>query len=408
MSRVCLLICDSLGVGGAPDAGQYGDQGADTLGHIASVRAAAGRPLQLPVLTSLGLGLAAREASGAIPPGLIPDGDVCALYGCATETSLGKDTPSGHFELTGAPVTEPWGYFSAAENSVPQDLLTELARRSDVPGFLGNCKASGTDILVRLGEEHVTTGQPIVYTSVDSVLQIAAHEQTFGLERLLSLCRVARSLVDPLRIARVIARPFAGKDRNSFVRTGNRHDYAMPAPAPTVLDRLAADGGEVIGVGKIGDIFARRGVTTELRASGHDQLMETTLRALGRTAGHSLVVTNFVDFDMIHGHRRDVEGYATALEQLDRRLPDLLSALRADDLCIITADHGCDPTWPGTDHTRERVPVLAFGGHVSAGCIGVRETMSDVGASIAEYLGLPAWRCGRSFLVHHAHTLHED
>lgn len=407
MARICLLVLDSLGVGGAPDAAAYGDEGADTLGHIAGVRAAAGRPLDMPHLTRLGLGLAAREATGCIPAGLVPAGATSGLYGCATEQSFGKDTPSGHFELAGVPVTRDWGYFTRPENSVPQTLLDELAARSGVPGFLGNCKASGTDILVRLGEEHLTSGKPIIYTSTDSVLQIAAHEQSFGLDRLLALCRTARALVDALRIGRVIARPFTGEGRESFVRTGNRHDYAMPAPGLTVLDRLCASGGNVIGVGKIGDIFAHRGVSTSLRGHGHDQLMDLTLEALQQAGDRTLVMTNLVDFDMIYGHRRDVEGYARALERFDRRLPALLAALAPDDLCIVTADHGCDPTWRGTDHTRERVPVLAFGARTGTGCIGVRKTMADVGATIAEYLGLPASGCGRSFL-HLEHAERED
>lgn len=403
MSRVCLLVLDSLGVGGAPDAGRFGDLGADTLGHIAQACAGGlaedGRsgPLHLPVLSSLGLGLAAALSTGSVPPGLEPVGPVRGRYGCATEISRGKDTPSGHFEMTGAPVLFDWGYFSESADSVPAGLLEELAARAGLPGVLGNCKASGTEILTRLGEEHVRTGRPIVYTSVDSVLQIAAHEQAFGLDRLLAVCAVARELVDEYRIARVIARPFTGRDRGSFVRTGNRRDFSIPAPSPTILDRLTESGGTVVCVGKVGDIFAHRGVTSTIRAYGHDNLMDATLTAWDGAGENSLVITNFVDFDSVHGHRRDVAGYARALESLDGRLPALLERLGPGDLCILTADHGCDPTWAGTDHTRERVPVLAVGPGIGAGSIGVRDSLADIGASAAHFLGLPGTGYGRSF-----------
>ena len=404
MRRVCLIVLDSLGVGGAPDAAGFGDEGADTLGHIAlacaSGRADSGRsgPLRLPNLTSLGLGLAAQLSTGRLPEGLEPSGPVRAMYGCATEVSRGKDTPSGHFEMTGAPVLAEWGFFEPADNSMPRALLDELTARAGLPGVLGNCKASGTEILVRLGEEHLRTGRPIVYTSTDSVLQIAAHETAFGLDRLMEVCAVARELVDAYRIARVIARPFTGRDASSFVRTGNRRDFAIPAPSPTILDTLSGQGGAVLCVGKVADIFAHRGVTGSVRAHGPDGLMDATLRVWGGAGDRTLVMTNFVDFDSVHGHRRDVAGYARALEAFDARLPELLGTIGKGDLLILTADHGCDPTWTGTDHTRERVPILAVSPGLGPACIGVRDTLADIGASVAHFFGLAGTGYGRSFL----------
>jgi phosphopentomutase len=405
MRRACLIVLDSLGVGGAPDASGFGDQGADTLGHIARAcalgQAEDGRsgPLRLPVLSSLGLGLAAALSTGHLPPGLDSPAPVTARYGCSTEISRGKDTPSGHFEMTGAPVNFDWGYFEPAEGSMPAELLNALAERAGLPGVLGNCKASGTDILTRLGEEHLRTGQPIVYTSADSVLQIAAHETSFGLDRLYAVCRVARELADRYRIARVIARPFVGRDPATFARTGNRRDFAIPSPAPTILDQLCASGGEVVCVGKVADIFAQRGVTRSIRAHGPVQLMDATLAAWENAGDKTLVMTNFVDFDSAYGHRRDVSGYARALEIFDADLPRLLEKIGVGDLCILTADHGCDPTWAGTDHTRERVPVLALAPGLGGRSLGIRDSLADIGASVAHFLGFSGTGHGRSFFT---------
>lgn len=405
MKRVCLVVLDSVGIGGAPDAAAYGDLGANTLGHIAAAcqrgLADVGRrgPLSIPVLLSLGLGRAAELSSGEAPLGLEWSGPILGKYGAAQEISRGKDTPSGHFEMTGAPVLTDWGYFEAAINSMPASLLRALIDGADLPGLLGNCKASGIEILTRLGEEHMRTGQPIVYTSADSVLQIAAHEVSFGLERLYEVCRVARGLVDEYRIARVIARPFVGKDKASFVRTGGRRDYSMASPLPTILDLLAAAGGSVTCVGKVADIFAGRGVGRTIRAHGHEQLMAATCATWEETGDRGLVMTNFVDFDTVHGHRRDVAGYAGLLEAFDRMLPSLLGRMTPGDVCIITADHGCDPTWSGTDHTREQVPVLAYGPGLVPGSMGQRRTLADVGASVAHFLGIAGTGYGRSFLT---------
>ena len=411
MARVALIILDSLGVGGAPDAGAFGDQGANTMGHIALYAhqglAEQGRngPLCLPTLTSLGLGLAAALSTGQVPPGLELEPENClGQYGCATPTSPGKDTISGHFELAGVPITEDWGYFTAKNNSIPKKILDELIQHTKIPGFLGNCQASGTEILVRLGEEHITSGKPIIYTSADSVLQIAAHETYFGLSRLYALCLAARTLVDEYRIARVIARPFIGENKENFVRTGQRRDYAMPAPQLTILDRICQAGGQVVAIGKVRDIFAGRGVSQSFSAHGHAQIMDQVLLALAQTKEQmaeipALLIANFVDFDSVYGHRRDVAGYARALEAFDENLPRLLKTLEHGDLCIITADHGCDPTWPGTDHTREQVPILAFGPGIKPGSIGIRQSFSDVAATIALFLDLNALDFGSPFLL---------
>lgn len=404
MPRAVLLILDSLGVGATPDAARFDDVGADTLGHIAE-RCARGEadvdrsgPLRTPNLERLGLGLAARLASGALPAGFDPEVRAIGAWGAARELSTGKDTTSGHWEMTGVPMLEEWGYFRDRENSAPAELLDALAARADLPGWLGNRHASGTTIIAELGEEHVRTGKPIVYTSADSVLQIAAHETAFGLERLYRLCALAREMVDAYRIGRVIARPFLGQDAGGFRRSHNRRDYSMPPTTPTLLDRLCEAGGEVHGVGKIPDIFAHSGISRAVKAHGLDGLFDATLETLAGCADRGLVFTNFVDFDSEYGHRRDVAGYARALEQFDRRIPELLAALAPDDLLILSADHGNDPTWPGSDHTREHVPILAIGAGLPAGGIGLRDSFADIGQSLAEHLGLPPMRYGQAFL----------
>jgi phosphopentomutase len=277
-------------------------------------------------------------------------------------------------------------------------LLDELIRRADLPGVLGNCHASGTTIIAELGDEHVRTGKPIVYTSADSVFQVAAHEQAFGLQRLYDLCDIARELVDDYNIGRVIARPFVGDGPDSYVRTGNRRDLTTPPHSPTVLDKLVAAGGEVISIGKIADIYAHQGITRKVKASGNAALFDATLDALAAAGDRSIVFTNFVDFDMLYGHRRDIAGYAAALEYFDGRLPELLEAMRPDDLLVITADHGCDPAWEGSDHTREHVPVLAYGNELAAGPLGKRKSFADIGQSLAAYFGLPPMDYGKSFI----------
>ncbi|MFP4263094.1 MAG: phosphopentomutase [Halomonas sp.] len=403
--RAILLVLDSFGIGAGPDAARFGDEGSDTLGHIAAACARGecdGRgkegSLALPNLARLGLFHAHHAATGAWAEGVTPPTEVVGAWGHAAEVSSGKDTPSGHWEIAGVPVRFEWGYFRDTDNSFPPELLEALVREGQLPGVLGDCHASGTEIIARLGEEHLATGKPIVYTSADSVFQIAAHEEAFGLERLYALCETARRLLEPYNIGRVIARPFTGESAADFARTANRRDVSVEPPSPTLLQKLVDDGGEVVAIGKIADIYAHCGVSRTVKASGHDALMDATLAALEATGGHSLVMTNFVDFDTLYGHRRDAAGYAAALEAFDARLPALLGRLGDDDLLVLTADHGCDPSWPGTDHTRERVPVLALGGGLVPGSLGARATFADIGQSLAEWLALPPFADGTSFL----------
>jgi phosphopentomutase len=319
-------------------------------------------------------------------------------WGYGVEVSRGKDTPSGHWEIAGAPVSFEWGYFPQTIPCFPKTLTDALIAEAELPGILGNTHASGTVIVAELGEEHIRTGKPICYTSADSVFQIAAHETHFGLERLYGLCLITRELVDSLNIGRVIARPFVGETPSDFTRTANRRDYAVPPPEPTLLDRVEASRHRVIGVGKIGDIFAHQGVSETIKAPDNDAMFDALLAAIAKASDGDLVFVNFVDFDSFFGHRRDVPGYAAALEAFDRRLPELEAALKPGDLAIVTADHGNDPTWRGTDHTREHVPILAFGPGISAGPIGRRETFADMGETAAAHLGLAPGNHGRSFL----------
>jgi phosphopentomutase len=405
MSRAFLLVLDSLGIGAAPDAERFGDVGADTLGHIAEACARGetdgmGRsgPLYIPNLTRLGLISAAAASRGKALPGLKVESKPRGLHGFASEQSLGKDTPSGHWELAGVPVRFEWGYFPRTVPTFPATLTEAIIAEAGLPGILGDCHASGTDIIAALGGEHIATGKPIFYTSADSVLQIAAHEEHFGLERLYDLCRVARCLVEPYNIGRVIARPFVGTDVADFRRTGNRKDLAVPPPAPTLLSLHEAAGGSVISIGKIGDIYAHEGTGREVKADGNEALFDTLLNETHTAPDGALVMANFVDFDMLFGHRRDIAGYAAALEAFDRRLPSFEALLQEGDLAVITADHGCDPSWPGSDHTRENVPVIGFGPGIAARDIGHRHSFADVGQTLASQLGLAPLSEGVSFL----------
>ncbi|PWC18065.1 phosphopentomutase [Brenneria roseae subsp. roseae] len=407
MKRAYIMVLDSFGIGCSADAERFGDAGSDTLGHIAQACAAGkadqGRkgPLYLPNLSRLGLGKAAEASTGTFPAGLDEQADIIGAYAHASEISSGKDTPSGHWEIAGVPVLFDWGYFKDEENSFPQALLDLLVERANLPGYLGNCHSSGTVILDKLGEEHMKTGKPIFYTSADSVFQIACHEETFGLEKLYELCEIAReALTDGgYNIGRVIARPFIGDKPGHFQRTGNRHDLAVEPPAPTMLKKLVDEkGGEVVSVGKIADIYAQVGITQKVKATGIDALFDATLKEMDKAGDNTIVFTNFVDFDSAYGHRRDVAGYAAALELFDRRLPEMLSRVTGDDILILTADHGCDPTWHGTDHTREHVPVLIYGPKVRPGSYGHRETFADIGQTVAKYFGLSAMDYGKPIL----------
>lgn len=404
MKRVFIMVLDSFGIGATADAIKFGDAGANTLGHIAQACAAGkadnGRqgPLYLPNLSRLGLGKAAEAASGIFPIGLDQQADIIGAYGYAEELSSGKDTPSGHWEIAGVPVLFDWGYFTQHENSFPEKLLTRLVERANLPGYLGDCHASGTEILDRLGEEHIKTGKPIFYTSADSVFQIACHEETFGLERLYALCKIAREelTLGNYNIGRVIARPFTGDKPGNFKRTGNRHDYAVEPPAPTILKKLIDEKqGNVVSIGKIADIYADVGISKKVKATGIDDLFDASLQEIRAAGDNTIVFTNFVDFDSSYGHRRDVAGYAAALELFDRRLPEMLALVKEDDMLILTADHGCDPTWPGTDHTREHIPVLVYGPKIKPDSLGLRHSFADIGQTIANYFSLSPMEYGK-------------
>lgn len=407
MKRAFIMVLDSFGIGHSADADKFGDKGSDTLGHIAKAcfdgKADKGRqgPLYVPNMTALGLGKAAEASSGQFPAGLDAEKEIIGAYAYAKELSSGKDTPSGHWEIAGVPVLFDWGYFSDKENSFPQKLLDKLVERADLPGYLGNCHSSGTVILDQLGEEHMKTGKPIFYTSADSVFQIACHEETFGLDKLYALCEIAREELTEggYNIGRVIARPFVGNKPGEFERTGNRHDLAVEPPSATVLQKMVEEKqGEVISVGKIADIYAHVGITKKVKATGLDALFDATIKEMATAPDNAIVFTNFVNFDSDWGHRRDVPGYAGGLELFDRRLPELMALVKEGDILILTADHGCDPTWEGTEHTREHIPVLIYGPGVKPGYLGARDTFADIGQTVAKYFGLSDMEYGTSML----------
>ncbi|WP_299841481.1 phosphopentomutase [uncultured Paracoccus sp.] len=393
-ARAFLIVMDSVGIGGAPDADRFfndgrPDTGANTVGHIAQAQ-----PLNMPHLDRLGLGAAVRLASGLEAPGL--GAEPQGLWGAATEVSNGKDTPSGHWEIAGVPVPWDWHYFPETFPSFPPEVTARICELAGTDGILGNCHGSGTAIIEEMGEEHLRTGWPICYTSADSVLQIAAHEEAFGLERLLDLCRDLAPMLHEMRVGRVIARPFLGTARANFKRTPNRRDFAIAPPSDTILDIATAEGRVTHVIGKIGDIFSHRGITHLHKGKSDADLAEHLIR-LGREAEPgSLTFANFVEFDSNFGHRRDIPGYAAQLEWFDGVAGRFLATLRPGDLAIFTADHGNDPSWTGTDHTRERVPVLGWGrGAQPVGQVAY----SDIGASLLEVLELPiTTRKGTSFL----------
>jgi phosphopentomutase len=404
--RAVLLVLDSVGCGAAEDAAAYGDEGADTLGHIAEA-CAEGRgdrtglragPLRLPNLDRLGLGRAMQASTGRRPPGFALD-EPTGQWGYGVETSIGKDTPSGHWEIAGTPVQFQWGYFPQTIPALPRALASALIAEGKLSGILGDKHASGTAVIEDYGEEHLRTLAPIFYTSADSVLQIAAHEEAFGLERLYDLCKIARRLCDPLNIGRVIARPFIGSTRADFARASHRKDFAMPPPPGNLLERADAAGRDILCVGKIGDIFAHRHTGREFKGASNPEHFDLALKALDEAADGGFIFVNLVDFDTEYGHRRDIPGYAACLEAFDARLPELARRMRSADFCVITADHGNDPSWRGFDHTRERVPILAFGAGAPAGPIGRRTTLADIAETIAQKLGLPAGAHGRSWAV---------
>lgn len=403
MTRAFLVVMDSVGIGGAPDAdhffnGETPDTGANTLAHIAQAcaegRAEEGRsgPLHLPNLDVLGLGAATRRASGDATPGM--DADPTGLWGCAREHSPGKDTPSGHWELAGVPIPWDWHYFPDTTPTFPTDLGRAAAEAAGTDGILGDCHASGTAIIAELGPEHMRSGWPICYTSADSVFQVAAHEESFGLDRLLDMCQTLAPRLHDMKVGRVIARPFVGSPETGFTRTTNRKDFAILPPAP-VLTNWAQDAGRrVHAVGKIGDIFSMQGIDT-LHKGSDAELMQHLSNLVDEAEDGSLTFANFVEFDSLYGHRRDISGYARALEWFDRELGMILQKLRPGDQLLLTADHGNDPSWIGTDHTREQVPVLIAG--CGTGQIGQVE-FADIATSIAHHLNIPAQGPGRTFL----------
>lgn len=393
--RAIIIVLDSFGIGELPDANSFGDGGSNTLGHIDEYCHKNSISFHIPNLLGLGLGSAYTQVNNKklITTDISPLA-VTTFAGAAQEISAGKDTSSGHWEMMCCPVLKDFGYFTKLQDSFPQDLLDKIIAESGLPGYLGNCHASGTVIINQYGDEHVATGKPIFYTSADSVFQIAAHEEHFGLDKLYDLCELVRSILAPYNIARVIARPFKGSN-GVYERTKNRRDYSLTPQTPTALDICKDNGGEVVAIGKIDDIFAHQGVTQVIHAYGLTDLINTTVEAMNKYKNDkTIIMTNLVDFDMLYGHRRDVVGYKTALEQLDTMLPELLSTLQEGDLLLFTADHGCDPTWTGSDHTREHIPLFGAlavdveGNEHNHLKIGVRKTFSDLGASVLQHLGL--------------------
>ncbi|MDO5648056.1 phosphopentomutase [Paracoccus sp. (in: a-proteobacteria)] len=392
MTRAFLIVMDSVGIGGAPDADQFfndgrPDTGANTLAHIV-----AARPLTMPHLAGLGLGAAVRLASGREAPGLMAE--PTGLWGAATEISRGKDTPSGHWEIAGVPVPWDWHYFPDTRPAFPDTVTARICELAGTDGILANCHASGTQVIDEYGAEHLRTGWPICYTSADSVLQIAAHEGAFGLDRLIALCRDLAPMLHDMRVGRVIARPFVGEP-GAFTRTPHRRDFAIAPPADTLLDIAQQAGRVTHAIGKIGDIFSHRGIAHLHKGANDADLADHLIRLAQDAEPGSLTFANFVEFDSVYGHRRDIPGYAAQLEWFDTVAGRFMAALRPGDLAIFTADHGNDPSWTGTDHTRERVPVLGWG--VGARAIG-QVSFADIGASVAAHLGLPSTHRGVSFL----------
>ncbi len=382
--RICLLVLDSAGIGEMPDAAEWGDAGADTLGNILK-----SRQVNLPNLQKLGLGnirpLAGLDAVDH------PGGS----FGKCALRSNGKDTTTGHWEMAGIILEKA---FPTYPKGFPEEVINAFVQRTNIPGILGNVPASGTEIIKELGEEHVRTGRPIVYTSADSVFQIAAHEKVIPIDRLYEICQTARQLLDgEHRVGRVIARPFLGSVAGDFRRTENRHDYAVPPPGENLLPLLKSSGLDVVCIGKIASIYDGVGVTADLTAKNNEQTVDQTVHAFNAEST-GLIFSNLVDFDMLYGHRRDTEGYAAALERFDQRLPEIFDAMKSDDLLIMTADHGNDPTKSGSDHTREYAPLLVYGKSAKAGVdLGTRASLADIGQTIAENFGVEL-RAGTSFL----------
>jgi phosphopentomutase len=401
--RVIWVVLDGVGAGELPDAQAYGDTGSNTLGNLARVfNQKRGRPLSLPNLEAMGLGNITEIAG--VPARW--DGKGEGAFGRATELSLGKDTTAGHWEMAGLVVKKA---FTTYPQGFSQEVVDRWCRENDLPGVLGNCVASGTDIIEKHGAEHMRTGKPILYTSADSVWQVAAHEESFGLDRLYKACKSARKLCDELQISRVIARPFVGDPSKGipFKRTYNRKDYAQLPFAPTYLDYLQSQEVPVLGIGKISNIYAGQGIAENIDTKGNTDGIRVLIEQVA-SRGKGLIFCNLVDFDMLYGHRRDVDGFAAALEEFDAALPEIKRLMGPRDLLIVASDHGNDPTYRGTDHTREYIPLIAYSpaqkGRGPAD-LGTRTSFGDVGATVVQALldvtpgqALPAGLAGRSFL----------
>ncbi|WP_343182495.1 phosphopentomutase [Buchnera aphidicola] len=407
MKRVFILVLDSFGIGYSQDAMKFNDVGSNTFGHIAEFcylsKANKNRSgvLKIPNLLSLGLGNLYYKIHNIMPDGMNYIHYVISSYAFASEISTAKDTSSGHWEIAGVPVLFQWDYFKKKCNSFPDKLLKIIMKELKLSGYLGNCHASGTDILDNFGEMHIRTNNPIFYTSSDSVFQVACHEKFFGLNELYKLCLGIRKILDDLNfnITRVIARPFIGEKKFSFIRTGHRKDFSKPPHEKTVLQKLIDEkNGKVIALGKISDIFANVGITKNIHSVGLRNLINDTVIQIKQAVDNTIVFVNFVDFDSIWGHRRDVAGYAKGLEFFDKKLPNILHALNENDILIITADHGCDPTWSGTDHTREYTPILLYHQHTKNVFLGHRKTFSDIAQTIANYFDLSSMSYGVSML----------
>ncbi len=402
--KVVILLFDSFGIGEAPDAKDFGDEGFDTLGHIVDYFKSNGKKLSLPNLSRKGLKKAAEHNRGLELALDISNGNETienAKYGYCAEISKGKDTPSGHWELAGVPILFDWYYFTAkdGESCFDKEFIEKWVEKSGLTdSFIDAGHASGTEVLKEFGCESCVTKKPIVYTSGDSVFQIAAHEDYFGLEKLLDICKIARELLDEMgmKVGRVIARPFIGESTDEYVRTGNRRDLSILPPAETLLEKIKTAGGSVISIGKIADIYANQGISKSVKATGLEDLFDKTIAEYENADDNSLIFTNFVDLDSSFGHRRDPKGYGKALEYLDSRIPDLDVVIGNDTIVILAADHGCDPTAPGTDHTRECVPFLLWGKGVKTEFIGARDTFADIGQTIADFMGVEKLDYGKS------------
>ncbi len=393
MKRVIWLVMDSFGIGNADDAKKFGDEGADTLGNISKKY-----NLKIPNMSSLGL-LNAYELNNKKALHVEEKNHTSknAFWGVLKEASAGKDTLSGHWEMTGVVMDVQMRYFEEKIPAFPKEITDEIKKRTGIKGILGNRHANGIDIIDSLGQEHIKSKKPIFYTSADSVLQIAAHEEYFGLENLYRLCKIAREVSNKYNIGRVIARPFGGEN-GKFTRTKNRRDYSLRPSGKSILEIAKESDKDVIGIGKIYDIFGGHGITKKVKAYKLDGLIDATLKQMKELKRDGIIYTNFVDFDMEWGHRRDAKGYAEGLEYFDKRLKEVIENLKKDDFLIITADHGCDPTFKGSDHTRENVPVFGILKGEELGEIGIRNTFADIANSISSFLNLQKTKLGESFL----------